>query len=575
MDERREQPERETPEDLLEEFLVAENHGGRPDPASFESRLADADSRSRFRDLLDRAAEATALFPVRVRSGALLAGRYVLTSELGSGGYGRVWLAVDQRLGDQLVAIKVLNGLVTSHGAQQDLEREKRALERIEHEGIVRIRDVGEHDGSPFLVLDYVRGMTIRALIEGLDPEERLLPPPDPSLLRRILPRARISDDDWWRFCARIVRELCDALAAAHECGIVHRDLKPQNVMIREDGRVVLLDFGLAGLRDQTRGSLTSRLVGTLNYLAPEQLVEERTGFDVHTDVYQTGLVLYEMLTFRPAFPGNLPIGEVLQGIKTGDVRRPRAIAVEVPQALEDACLRSIERLPEHRYHSARSVADDLDDFLAGRLPRGIQRNGLSRTGRSLRRLWGRRRVPILIAGATSIGVVLGVAALAASGANVRIADAASIVGDVVRATVHADRDGLLFARLRLVDAFGVERGQIPLVSEEGKPSIAVTAGVSELRMRLPPRVPIPGGVPQVMVMIPGDDRAAQLAEVQRLLTEWIVEKREGNGVPPDVLRQFADEARLGARAAGVTKVLSADELVGRDWVRSPIGRRP
>jgi serine/threonine protein kinase len=206
----------------------------------------------------------------------VLGGRYLLGPMLGRGGVADVYRAEDRETGKP-VAIKVLRNATTTD--LRRLEREARALELLDHPAIVRLRDEGEYDGSPYLVLDLVEGEPLSHVIE----------------------RNPLSDDE----VARIGTSLAGALAHAHELGIVHRDVKPGNVLVDQEDAVHLTDFGIARLVDTsaiTSITETGFVIGTAAYLAPEQVRGESAGPEA--DVYSLGLVLLEARTGERAFPG-------------------------------------------------------------------------------------------------------------------------------------------------------------------------------------------------------------------------------------------------------------------------------
>ncbi|MCA9542616.1 MAG: serine/threonine protein kinase, partial [Myxococcales bacterium] len=181
-------------------------------------------------------------------------------------------------------------------------------LARIEHPGVVKIHRTGRDGDLLFLVMELVRGVSLDRIVADLAASDG---PPTLQRLRALLGEARLvglsnllpPDDDapWWVGVTRITAAILQILEAVHERGVLHRDLKPSNVMLRVSGHPVLLDFGMASFRDQEGSQLTSRLYGTLQYLAPEQLRDSRTGKDERTDVYQVGAILYEFLTLRRA----------------------------------------------------------------------------------------------------------------------------------------------------------------------------------------------------------------------------------------------------------------------------------
>ncbi|WP_426509588.1 protein kinase domain-containing protein [Dactylosporangium sp. McL0621] len=221
--------------------------------------------------------------------GRLLNGRYELRSVIGRGGMAEVWLAVDGRLG-RGVAVKMLHH---DGGADPSLperfEREAHTAARLSHPNIVAVYDVGVDDRTPYLVMELVQGHSLA--------DELAAGPLDPQ-------RA-----------VRIAEQVCDALAAAHDAGVVHRDVKPANILIGDEGRVKVCDFGIARITDRAQTSLTApaTVLGTSSYMAPEQVLGEPV--DARTDLYALGCVLYAMLTGRPPFIADSPVQIALQQV--------------------------------------------------------------------------------------------------------------------------------------------------------------------------------------------------------------------------------------------------------------------
>jgi TolB-like protein len=263
----------------------------------------------------------------------LYAGRYRIEGEVGRGGMGVVYRAVDVLVGDT-VALKVLDGAATP----QQLEwfrREVRLARKISHPNVARTHDMGEHAGVPYLSMEFVEGATLHELLrqhaEGLP-----------------APRA-----------AKIVVAVCDALAAAHAAGVVHRDLKPANILIERDGRVVLTDFGIARpLADDAR---TVGVHGTPLYMAPEQLTGRPV--DARTDLYAVGLTLHELLTGAPPFSGDNALAAALTRLhhKPVDILSVRP---DAPEALVQLVRRCLAVEPEDRPSGAAALADELREWL-------------------------------------------------------------------------------------------------------------------------------------------------------------------------------------------------------------------
>jgi serine/threonine protein kinase len=211
----------------------------------------------------------------------LIAGRFELERLLGRGGMSEVWLAHDLEL-ERPVAVKLLS----STGTAPRFEREARSAASLSHPNIVGVFDFGEHEGRPYLVLEYVSGGTL---------DERLSEAPAP-----------LADEQ----VAEIARDLAAGLAHAHEHGIVHRDLKPSNVLFDEEGRAKIADFGVARLLSDATLTTTGAVVGTAQYMAPEQASGGEVGPE--SDVYAFGVILFQMLTGRPPFEAEHPVAEML-----------------------------------------------------------------------------------------------------------------------------------------------------------------------------------------------------------------------------------------------------------------------
>jgi len=258
-----------------------------------------------------------------------LDGRYALREKLGEGGMGEVWRARDLELRRD-VAIKLARpGL---EDQDDRLDREARALSRLDDPGLVRVFAVGRDRGRPYVVMELVEGA--RTLEEAL-----------PGASRRV----RL---DW-------VAQAAEALGAAHRAGVAHRDVKPENVLIDGAGRARVGDFGLALLSDRSRLTATGELVGTPLYMAPEQLGARREAQGPATDVWGLGALLYEALTGAAPFAAaNLP--ELVSRVERGPPR-PSARAADVPQAVEEVCLRALRSRPADRYPDGAAFVRALE----------------------------------------------------------------------------------------------------------------------------------------------------------------------------------------------------------------------
>jgi eukaryotic-like serine/threonine-protein kinase len=286
--------------------------------------------------------------------GRVLEGRYAVQSRIARGGMATVYLAVDQRL-DREVALKVMHpDLAQDEEFLRRFIREARSAARLSHPGVVAVYDQGQDDGSWFLVMEYVPGRTLRDLIN-----ER----------GRLTPREALS----------LLDPVLDALAAAHWTGIIHRDIKPENVLLADDGRVKVADFGLArAITTNTTNNDSKVLLGTVAYLAPEQV--ERGVADARSDVYAIGIVLFEMLTGRKPFLGDTPIQVAYQHVHS-NVPAPSSLVPGLAPALDALVVRAAARdadarpadagelLVEARRTRAALTPDELDGVAPGGEP--------------------------------------------------------------------------------------------------------------------------------------------------------------------------------------------------------------
>jgi len=275
--------------------------------------------------------------------GTLVAGRYRIISLLGRGGMGEVYRATDLTLA-QPVALKFLPDSGSDHRrALERFHNEVRIARQVSHPNVCRVYDVGEADGMPYISMEYVDG-------EDLE-----------SLLHRI---GRLPSDK----ALEIARKICAGVAAAHDKGVIHRDLKPANIMLDKRGNVVVMDFGLAAVADQLRGSEARS--GTPAYMAPEQLRGEEV--TAKSDIYALGMVLYEIFTGKRAYEART-MAELIQLQEGTQITSMSSIAAEIDPAVEKVIRRCLEPVPEKRPPTALSVAAALPggDPLAAALAAG------------------------------------------------------------------------------------------------------------------------------------------------------------------------------------------------------------
>ena len=264
--------------------------------------------------------------------GTLFAGRYRLERKLGSGGMADVWLAEDTELGRR-VAIKILHERYASD--EQFVERFRREATHaagLSHQNIVSIFDRGEADGSYFIVMEYVEGRTLKELIVSRGP----CPVP---------------------VAISYTRQILAALRYAHRNGIIHRDIKPHNVIVDREGRVNVADFGIAraGTSQITEAG---SIIGTAQYLSPEQA--RGAPVDESSDLYSTGIVLYELLTGHVPFTGESPV-EIAMKHLSQPPEPPSTLRREIPHDLDLVVLRALAKEPADRYRTAGEMDHDLE----------------------------------------------------------------------------------------------------------------------------------------------------------------------------------------------------------------------
>ncbi|HEY8375208.1 MAG TPA: serine/threonine-protein kinase [Nannocystis sp.] len=278
------------------------------------------------------AVEAEGVASGQVRPGQRIGGRFVVLRLLGAGGMGAVYLARDEQLGED-VALKVVAGLaLLDPGAADRLRREASTARRISHPNVVRLHDIGEEHGLLFLSMEYVAGESLAARLQRLGS----------------IPAAQLRP---------LAEQLCDGLAAAHAAGVVHRDLKPGNILIAGDRTIKIIDFGIARPLADAGMTATNMILGTPEYMAPEQV---RGGLvDARTDIYAVGCVLYHALTGRPPFSGSSPIALGLAHCQE-PVTPPRTLRPDIPAEWEVLILRALEKDPARRFQTALELRDAL-----------------------------------------------------------------------------------------------------------------------------------------------------------------------------------------------------------------------
>jgi tRNA A-37 threonylcarbamoyl transferase component Bud32 len=314
----------------------------------------------------------------------VLSGRYRLESKLGSGGMSTVYLAQDEVL-DRPVALKLLHQEISDDAAQLErFRREARAAARLSHPNLVGVIDAGEDQGRPYIVFEYIEGDTLK---------------------RRIETEGDLPVDEAVAYAIEIGR----GLTAAHARKLVHRDVKPQNVLIDPDGRAKVTDFGIARSLEAKGLTATGRVLGTTDYVSPEQAMGEDV--DERSDVYSLGVVLYEMLTGEVPFEAETQVGVAMKHVNDPmpdvQVKRP-----DVSAALALVIDRATTKDPRDRFGSVAEMVRDLEATLEVEAARrggtsGEATSVLDSVPRSQRKL-ARRRIPIsgIVMGVIGVGLI-------------------------------------------------------------------------------------------------------------------------------------------------------------------------
>ena len=262
--------------------------------------------------------------------------RYQVIRSIGEGGMANVYLAYDTIL-DRNVAVKVLRGdLATDEKFVRRFQREAMSASALSHPNIVEMYDVGEDDGNYFIVMEYIDGKTLKNLIKK----------------RGALTVAEVVD---------IMLQLTSAISCAHDSYIIHRDIKPQNVMILDDGRVKITDFGIAIASNASELTQTNSVMGSVHYLPPEQA--NGAGATAKSDIYSLGILMFELLTGKLPFKGENAVEIALKQMKE-QIPSVCAINPEIPQSIENVILKACAKNPKNRYANVKDMYNDIKTAL-------------------------------------------------------------------------------------------------------------------------------------------------------------------------------------------------------------------
>ena len=271
-----------------------------------------------------------------ITRGDLIDNRYKIIKSIGEGGMANVYLAFDTIL-EREVAVKILRGdLSDDEKFIRRFQREANSASSLRHPNVVEMYDVGEDDGKYFIVMEYVDGKTLKGLIKKRGP-------------------LNLSES------IDIMLQLTSGIACAHDSYIIHRDIKPQNVMILEDGRVKITDFGIAMALNNNELTQTNSVMGSVHYLPPEQA--SGSGSTIKSDIYSLGILMFELLTGRVPFRGENAVEIAIKHMKD-QIPSVCKINSSIPQSVENIILKACAKNPKNRYESVSEMYEDLKTCL-------------------------------------------------------------------------------------------------------------------------------------------------------------------------------------------------------------------
>ncbi len=267
-----------------------------------------------------------------INKGELIDNRYKIMSSIGEGGMANVYLAWDTIL-EREVAVKILRGdLADDEKFVRRFQREANSASSLKHPNIVEMYDVGEDNGRYFIVMEYVNGKTLKSLIKK---------------------RGALNLNE----AVDIMLQITSGIACAHDSYIIHRDIKPQNIMILEDGRVKITDFGIAMALNQNELTQTNSVMGSVHYLPPEQA--SGSGSTIKSDIYSLGILMFELFTGKVPFKGENAVEIAIKHMKD-PIPSVCNINSNIPQSIENIILRACAKNPKNRYDSVNEMYNEL-----------------------------------------------------------------------------------------------------------------------------------------------------------------------------------------------------------------------
>jgi serine/threonine protein kinase len=590
-----------------QEYLAELEAGRRPRRAEFVARYPEvADQLPPYLDALDMVHSAAPLLH-STGAGPTVAdqplppeplGDFVIVREIGRGGMGVVYEAVQLSLGRR-VALKVLPFAAALDAKQlQRFQNEARAAAQLHHTNIVPVYGVGVERGVHYYAMQLIDGQNLADLIAQMASGGRK--PPDDSTRSGALrpPLAEtgpVESDggsrplamtaaavamstqrathaaDFYRTAARLAAQAAEALEHAHQLGVIHRDVKPANLIVDARGNLWVTDFGLAQFQTRAGLTRTGDLLGTLRYMSPEQAAGEGAPLDPRTDVYSLGATLYELMTLEPMF-GGADHQRLLRQILYDEPRPPRAVERTVPPELETIVLKAVSKSPADRYATAQEFADDLRRFLDN-VPIRARRPTLVQRARK----WGRRH-PSVIA-AVVVVCLLTAAALSVSTAMVgsayarekqhrkeaeeRLALAREAVDELIEVSEQelTDRPGMEGVRKRMLES---ALGYYAKLIEQRRDDPAAQQELRETEERVQKifddLVVLQGAGRLYLLYQPAVRDDLQLTEEQGAKVDALLARRDERPGPPggpnEWRKDFLDQAR--ANDAQLNAILTA-----------------